>query len=55
MELRTINSWLRRFGLVLVIEVDHPEDGEERKPTRLWIEPFTLYLARSSLGLPKES
>jgi len=55
MKLSTINKWLRRFNLVLVIEVDHPEEGEDRKPTRLWIEAFTGYLARTSLALPKES
>ena len=46
-DLETINEWLRRLRLVLVVEIDHPDGESERKPTRLWVEPFSSYLART--------
>lgn len=41
MKLKTINKWLRRAGLVFVIEVwDH--EGP-REPARLWIQRWSSY------------
>jgi len=41
-ELGTINRWLRRVGLVLVIQVwDHKGP---QAPTKLWIERYSQYV-----------
>jgi len=41
-ELGTINRWLRRVGLVLVIQVwDHKGP---QVPTKLWIERYSQYV-----------
>ena len=40
MELKTINKWLRRIGLLLVIEVDWESrcEGKVPSPIRLWLD-----------------
>lgn len=41
MKLKTINRWLRRVGLVLVLRVwDHKGP---RTPAELWIQRFSTY------------
>jgi hypothetical protein len=44
--LKKINTWLRRIGLVLVIQVD----DEHQQPTRLWIERARRYDGRTQLA-----
>lgn len=42
MKLATINRWLRRAGLVLVVET-----GDAGEPTRLWVERVATYERRA--------
>ena len=40
MKLKTINTWLRRIGLLLIIEIDWESRcaGLKPSPTRLWLD-----------------
>ena len=44
MRLGSINAWLHRIGLTLVVCVD-----SEGGPTELWIERYSTYLKRCGL------
>ena len=48
MELRTINKWLRRIGILLVVEIDWESRcaGLEPSPTKLWLDTADSYQTR---------
>lgn len=46
MKLWTINRWLRRVGLVLVVE--HPMTDKDREPVKLWVERSSTFDARAA-------
>lgn len=50
MKLGTINRWLRRIGLVLVVE--HPMTDKDREPIKLWIERARTYDRRPRTPIP---
>ena len=49
MKLKTINKWLRRIGLLLVVEVDweHRCEGKKPSPTRIWLDTPRSYDRRN--------
>ena len=48
MKLKTVNKWLRRIGLLLVVEIDWESrcEGKDPSPTRLWLDTARGYRTR---------
>jgi len=48
MKLKTVNKWLRRIGLLLVVEIDWESrcEGKDPSPTCLWLDTARGYRTR---------